>query len=291
MAKFHFFRQRVGQRVSRSASGDVGITIFLFIFGCIMAIPLYFAIINSLKPSDELFVFPPRLYVINPTANNYVDLFRLMAESWVPFSRYIFNTVMITTVGTFGHIILASMAAYPLAKYKFPGSQGFSKLVVFSLMFNATVTAIPGYLVMAKLGWIDTYLCVIVPAFGSSLGLYLMQSFMGDLPDPLFDAARIDGAREGTIFWKIVMPNVKAAWLTLMIFSVQSLWNTNNGTYIYSEQLKTMPYAIGQITAAGIARQGAAAAATVIMMIVPITVFIISQSNVIETMAKSGIKE
>jgi len=291
MAKFHFFRQRVGQRVSRSASGDVGITVFLIICGIIMVIPLYFAVLQSLKPFDELFVFPPRLYVINPTIGNYTDLFRLMAESWVPFSRYIFNTVFITTVGTVGHIFLSSLAAYPLAKYKFPGSVGFSKLIVFSLMFNGTVTAIPGYLVMAKLGWIDTYLSVIVPAFGSTLGLYLMQSFMNDLPDPLFDAARIDGAKEGTIFWKIVMPNVKAAWLTLMILSVQSLWNTNNGTYIYSEQLKTMPYAIGQVTAAGVARQGAASAAAVIMMIVPIAIFVISQSNVVETMAKSGIKE
>ena len=167
----------------------------------------------------------------------------------------------------------------------------FSKLITFALMFNATVTAIPGYMVMAVLGWIDTYWCIIIPAFGSTLGLYLMKGFMAGLHDSLFDAARVDGAGEFTIFWKIVMPNVKAAWLTLMIFSVQNLWNSNNGTYIYSEQLKTMPYAITQIISSGIARMGAAAAAAVIMMIVPITIFIISQSNIIETMATSGIKE
>ena len=118
-----------------------------------------------------------------------------------------------------------------------------------------------------------------------------MKGFMAGLHDSLFDAARVDGANELTIFWKIVMPNVKAAWLTLMIFSVQNLWNSNNGTFIYSEQLKTMPYAITQIISSGIARMGAAAAASVIMMIVPITIFIISQSNIIETMATSGIKE
>lgn len=265
--------------------------VFLIIFAVIMSLPLYFAIIQSLKPMNEIFIFPPRFYVVSPTFDNYSDLFRLMANSWVPFSRYVFNTVMITAVGTFGHIILASMAAYPLAKYTFPGSKSFSKIVRFSLMFNATVLTIPAYIIMAALGWVDTYLSIIIPAFGASLGLYLMQNFMAEMHDSLFDAAKIDGASENIIFWKIVMPNVKSGWLTLMIFSVQTLWNTNNGMYIYSEQLKTMPYAIQQISAAGYARAGAAAAAVIIMMLVPIIVFIVSQSNVIETMQKSGIKE
>lgn len=286
-----FFKGKAGSRVNRSASGDIGITIFLVIFALIMFIPLYYAIIQSLKPLNELYIYPPRFYVSSPSLDNYADLFRLMSNSWVPFSRYVFNTVMITAVGTFGHIILASMAAYPLAKYRFPMGSAFSKLVRFALMFNSTVLTVPSYIIMAGLGWIDTYLAVIIPAFGSSLGLYLMQNFMADMPDALFDAAKIDGAREGTIFWKIVMPNVKSGWLTLMIFSVQTLWATNNGMYIYSEPLKTMPYAISQITAGGYARAGASAAGVVFMMLVPIIVFIISQSNVLETMAKSGIKE
>ena len=289
--RFHFFKSKAGNRVNRSISGDVGIVIFLVFFAVIMAIPLYYAIVQSLKPLNELYIFPPRMYVTTPTMDNYADLFRLMSNSWVPFSRYVFNTVMITVIGTFGHIILASMAAYPLAKYRFPGSVAFSHIVCFALMFNATVLTNPSYIIMAKLGWIDTYLAVIVPAFGSSLGLYLMQNFMADLHDALFDAAKIDGAKEGTIFWKIVMPNVKSGWLTLMIFSVQSLWNTNNGMYIYSEPLKTMPYAINQITSGGYARAGAASAGVVIMMLIPILVFVISQSNVLETMQKSGIKE
>jgi ABC-type glycerol-3-phosphate transport system permease component len=289
--RFHFFKSKAGNRVNRSTSGDLGVLIFLLFFAVIMALPLYYAIIQSLKPLNELYIFPPRLYVTDPTMDNYADLFRLMSNSWVPFSRYIFNTVMITVVGTFGHIILASMAAYPLAKYRFPGSTGFANVVRFSLMFNSTVLTIPAYIIMAALGWIDTYFAVIIPAFGTSLGLYLMQNFMTDLPDALFDAAKIDGAKEGRIFWKIVMPNVKSGWLTLMIFSVQSLWNTNNGMYIYSEPLKTLPYAISQITSGGYARAGASSAAVVVMMLVPITVFIISQSNVLETMAKSGIKE
>ena len=141
--RFHFFKSKAGNRVNRSLSGDVGIVIFLVFFAVIMAIPLYYAIVQSLKPLNELYIFPPRMYVTTPTMDNYADLFRLMSNSWVPFSRYVFNTVMITVIGTFGHIILASMAAYPLAKYRFPGSVAFSHIVRFALMFNATVLTIP----------------------------------------------------------------------------------------------------------------------------------------------------
>ena len=194
-------------------------------------------------------------------------------------------------MGTAGNVIFGSMAAYPLAKKRFPGSNAFFQLVVLSLMFTPAVTAIPGYLVMASLGWIDSYLSVIIPAFGSSLGLYLMRQFMTGLPDSLLEAAKIDGANEWTVFWRIVMPSVKPAWLTAMIFSVQALWNTGSSNFIYSEKLKTLPYAMSQIVQAGLARAGIGAAATVILMLVPIIIFIFAQGNIVETMASSGIKE
>ena len=115
-------------------------------------------------------------------------------------------------------------------------------------MFSSTVTAIPNYLIMAKLHWIDTYLAVIVPAFQSSLGLYLIRQFMENgIPDSVIEAARIDGAGEFTIYRRIVMPMVKPAWLTLVILSVQSLWNVTGGSYIYSEQLKPLTVALNQL--------------------------------------------
>ena len=158
-------------------------------------------------------------------------------------------------------------------------------------MFNTTVTAIPNYITMAKLGWVDTHLAIIVPAFASSLGLYLMKQFMEQLPDSLLEAARIDGASQWTIFWRIVMPNVKSAWLTLMLLSVQNLWAVGANRFIYKEELKTLPYALGQILSGGIARAGVGAAVTVLMMLVPIAIFVFSQSNIIDTMASSGMKD
>ena len=213
-----------------------------------------------------------------------------MSNSWVPFSRYIFNSFFITAAGTAGNVVFASMAAYPLAKKQFPGGGAFVKLIVFSLMFTPAVTSIPTYMVMSTLGWIDSYLAIIVPAFGSTLGLYLIRQFMLGVPNALLEAAKIDGASEWRIFWRIVMPQVKPAWLTAMIFSVQNLWNVGSSNFIYEEKLKTLPYAMSQIVSAGIARAGVGAASTVVMMIVPIAIFLFAQNNIVETMASSGIK-
>lgn len=277
---------------NRSVGGDVGINVMLIVFGAFMFLPMVYAISQSLKPLDELWMFPPRFLVINPTFKNFGELFRLMSESWVPFSRYIFNTAFVSVAGTFGHLFLASMAAYAMTKINFPGRKSMFKLVYYSLMFNSTVSSLSNFIIMSAFGWIDTYWSLIIPAFGYTLGFYLMRQFIETtVPDSVLESARLDGAKELTIYWKIVMPMVKPAWLTLIVYSFQGLWNSGTSIYIYSEQLKTFNYAIQQILAGGITRSGAAAASTVIMMIVPISVFVVTQSNIIETMASSGMKD
>ena len=218
----------------------------------------------------------------------------MMGESWVPFSRYFFNTIFVTVTGTVGHVIVASMAAFVLAKHKFPGRNLFFSTVILALMFSYHVTGIPNYLIMSRLNWIDTYLALIVPYFSYPLGLFLMKQFMEQIPDSLLESARIDGAGEFRIFWQIVMPSVKPAWLTLIIFIFQQLWGLQGGVYIYSEQLKTLSYAFNQILMGGaitIARAGVGGAVGLVMMIPPVVLFIITQSNIMETMATSGIKE
>ena len=278
--------------LNRSAGGDAGISFFLIIIGLFMFIPMLYAVLQSLKPLDELWVFPPKFWVEHPTFDNFLDLFRLMNTSWVPFSRYIFNTVLISVAGTFGNLILASMAAYVLSKIKFPGRNIMFNLIVKSLMFHSTVGAITSFLIMSRLHFVDTYWAVIVPAWGSTLGLYLMKQFMDTgVSDAVLESARLDGASELRTYWTIAMPMVKPAWLTLIVYSFQTLWNAGSSIYIYSEQYKSFNYAIGQITAGGIKRAGASAAATVLMMLVPILVFVVTQSNIIETMGTSGMKD
>lgn len=273
---------------NRSRVGDFFVYLFLMLMAVAMVFPLVYAIESALKPLDELFKFPPTVFAQNPTLDNFSDLFVTMGKSWVTFSRYIFNTVFITAVGTFGHLIVASMGAFVLAKYEFPGGQTFFKLVTVALMFSGYVTQIPNYLIINSMGWIDTYWSIIIPAFALPTGLFLMKQFMEGLPTSLIEAAKIDGANEWRVFTSIVMPNVKPAWLTLIIFSVQGLWNNRAATFIYSEEKKTLVYALQQIQSGGIARTGQSAAVQVIVMAVPICIFILSESQILETMASSG---
>ncbi len=278
--------------LNRSVGGDLGITIMLTLLGAFMFLPMLYVVMQSLKPLDELWMFPPRFIVMNPTLNNFSDLFVLMNISWVPFSRYIFNTVLVSVAGTAGNLLFASLCAYALAKIKFPGHKWIFKTIRTSLMFHETVTAVTRFTIMSLLLLIDTPLALIIPAWGSTLGLYLMKQFMEtNVNDSVLESSRLDGASEWKTFWVIAMPMVKPAWLTLIIYCFQGLWNAGSSIYIHSEQFKSFNYAIQQITAGGIKRAGASAAAQVIMMMVPIAVFVISQSNIIETMGSSGMKD
>ena len=283
-----------GHRVvlNRSAGGDTGITVLLTLMGLFMFIPMYYVVIQSLKPLDELFMFPPKFIVMRPTFENYGDLFTLMGDSWVPFSRYIFNTVFITICGTLGNLVFASMAAYSLAKLRFPGRNAIFQIIVMSLMFHSTVNQVTHFIILSAFGWIDTYLSIIVPSMATTIGLYLMKQFMEtSVPDTVLESARLDGASEFRTYLIIAMPMVKPAWLTLIIECFKGLWNSGSSIYIHSEQLKTFNYAIQQILSGGIARSGAGAAATVVMMLVPILVFVLNQSQIIETMGSSGMKD
>ena len=283
-----------GHRVvlNRSAGGDTGITIALVIMGLFMFLPMYYVVIQSLKPLDELFMFPPKFIVMKPTLENFTDLFTLMGDSWVPFSRYIFNTVFITICGTVGNLIFASMAAYSLAKLRFPGRKAIFQIIVMSLMFHSTVNQVTHFIILSAFGWIDTYLSIIVPSMATTIGLYLMKQFMEtSVPDTVLESARLDGASEFRTYLIIAMPMVKPAWLTLIIECFKNLWNSGSSIYIHSEELKTFNYAIQQILTGGIARSGAGAAATVVMMLVPIMVFVLNQSQIIETMGSSGMKD
>lgn len=283
-----------GHRVvlNRSAGGDFAINLFLLILGIIMFLPLYYVLIQSLKPLDELFYYPPKFYVVNPTLSNFTDLFQLMSESWVPFSRYIFNTVFITAAGVFGNLVLSSLCAYALSKIPFPGRKFFFELIVKSLMISSAVGGTIQFVIIAKMGLMDNLLAIILPSWSSTLGLYLMKQFVdANISNEVLESARLDGASEFRTFWSIAMPMVKPAWITLIINSFQGLWNTGASTFIHSEELKTLNYAMSQVLSAGIARSGATSASSVIMLLVPIIVFVVGQSNIVETMASSGMKD
>jgi len=279
------------RRINRSFGGSFALFLLLVAVGVFMLMPIVLMIMNAFKPLDELFFYPPRFFVRNPTLRNFTTLFTLMSDSWVPFSRYIFNTVFITGVGIFGHVIIASAAAYPLAKHDVPGKKIIFALIVLSLMFAREITGVPNYMIISALQINNTHWALIFPAFAGSLGLYLMKQFIEQIPDSLLESARLDGASEYRTFWTIVMPNVKPAWLTLIILMFQVLWGETGGQFIRDEALKPLSFAMQQIAMGGVARVGAFSAVSLIMFIVPVTFFIVAQSNIIETMASSGMKE
>ena len=279
------------KRLNRKIGGDISIFIFLALVGAFMLLPFVYSIVQSIKPMSEIFIFPPRFFVRDPTLENFSSLFQMVNTAWVPFLRYLFNSLFVSLVATAAHVILASMAAFPLAKFKFPGSNLLFQIIVVSLLFTTEVTALPLYIVMAELHLIDTYMALIFPAIGASLGLFLMKQFMTSIPDSMIEAARVDGAKTFYIFWKIVMPNVKPAWLTCVIFAFQSIWNNDGSQFIYDEAYKTLPTLFRQISEGGIARAGVSAAAAVLLMIPPIVIFVASQGQVMETMAHSGMKD
>lgn len=291
--KRHFLRKLFHKemQLNRSAAGNTILFVIMAVCAVFMALPLVMIVNNALKPLDEILRYPPKIFVRNPSLDNFSDLFVLMKTSWVPFSRYILNTLLITGIGTTGHVIIASAAAYALAKLEFVGKNFLFNIVVLSLMFSAAVTAIPNYMIVSWLGINNTYAAVILPAFSSSLGLYLMKQFIEQIPDSLLESCRLDGAGEFRVFWRMVMPNVKPAWLTLAIFQFQALWGNTGSTFLRDEQLKPLQYALNQIVQGGVSRAGAGAAVQFIVAAIPILFFIVSQSNIIETMTTSGMKD
>jgi ABC-type glycerol-3-phosphate transport system permease component len=278
-------------KLNRSRAGNALLFGFMALCGVLMALPLVMTVNNAVKPLDEIFQYPPRIFVRNPTFENFTDLFVSMSETWVPLTRYIFNTIIIMVGGVIGHVLTAAMAAYPLAKHKFPGKKLFFSLVVLSIMFSWQVVQIPTYVIISFLGINNTYLALILPAWSYALGLYLMKQFMEQIPDSLVESARIDGAGEIWTFWTIVMPNVKPAWLTLAIFQFQVMWGNTGYLYLRSEELKPLQYAMSQIATSGPARAGQAAAVMFFLAAVPITFFLICQSSILETMTTSGMKD
>ncbi len=285
-------KSKVGAKAYRSIGGNIGTFIFLLIIALFMLLPLVFVVSSAFKPLSELFIFPPKLFPMNPTLDNFKDLSSLLGDSWLPFSRYIFNSLAVTVICTFGNIIFSSMAAYVLSKHDFPGKNILFQTVVLSLLFSTVVTGIPNYIIITKLHMINTVWALILPLLPSSLGLFLMKQFMDQMiPDTLLEAARLDGAGENRIFFSICLPLVKPAIMTLLIYSFQGIWNSTGGSYIFDEKLKTLPTALNNIITSGISRTGVSSAVSLLLILPPIAVFLFAQSNVLQTMATSGMKD
>lgn len=279
------------KKLNRSPVVSVLIFLFLLVLAFFMVLPLVYTVVNAFKPMEEFYVFPPRFYVIHPTLENFTDLGKLLAQTWVPLSRYAFNSVFVSAVATIGCLVFELMAAFVLAKHEVPGHKLIDLLIVNAILFTGKVIGVPQYIVMSGLGWINTFMALLAPMFCMPLGIFLIRQFMDMVPNEIIESGRIDGAGELRICFRIVGPMIKPAMITVAIFAFQSIWSYSAGTaFIYTETLKTLPAVLSQVSTGTMARAGVEAAAGLIILAPPIIFFILFQSRIIETMSSSGIK-
>lgn len=261
----------------------------------VMALPIIFIVMNAFKPVDELFAYPPRLYVKNPTFQNFIDLFSLTSQTNIPMSRYLFNSIIYTVITVVSTLYIAACAGYVLSKKKFKGRTTLFKINQTALMFVPVAVQIPRYFVIVYTGLIDNFWANILPLLAVPTSVFLVKQFMDQLPDALIEAAVIDGAGDIMIMRKIVMPLIKSPLATVAILSFSSAWSaTEASTYFLdNDSLKNFAFYVSTLSNATgnvVAGAGVSAAASLIMFLPSFILFIVMQSRVMNSMAHSGIK-
>ena len=293
MAKLKRRRPLTAARL-RSNGAWTAVYIIMILVVCFTMLPLVYLVSTAFKPLSELFVFPPQFFVRNPTLKNFSDLLLSMSSSAVPFSRYVFNSVFVTIITVIGTIFVSTLGAYGMVKHNPPGSKLWFQIILAALMISPYVTQIPRYLIINELGLINSYLALIIPSIATAYNFFLVKQFVEQIPNALIEAARIDGCGEMRIYWQVIMPLLTPAWSTLMVFSFVSSWNDYFSPLIYlnDQAMKTLPLALNTISggSATIGRAGAVAAATLLMTLPTVVLFMLSQKKVMQTMVHSGIK-
>ena len=262
----------------------------------VMVLPILFILNHAFKPFDELFNYPPTFIVRRPTIDNFSNLIEIAKNSGIPFSRYVFNSIIVTGITIFVTLLISTMAAFSFTFTDYKMKKYLFKFNTIALMFVPVAVAIPRYLMIANMGIIDTYWAHIIPLLAVPVGIFLLRQFMFQIPKELIEAAKIDGASYWTIYYKIVVPLVKPAIATVAILIFQASWNNFNTSSIYinnAETLRTLPFfmqSLVQNTGNIVAGTGMSAAASLIMFLPNLVMFLFLQSQIMNTMAHSGIK-
>jgi ABC-type glycerol-3-phosphate transport system permease component len=263
----------------------------------VMLLPIVFMFSHALKPPDELYAYPPRFFVVHPTFKNFTDLFSKMSTSGIPVSRYLFNSILITLVTIAASILVSTTAAYALSKKRFKLKKALFAINTVALMFVPIAVTIPRFLIIEKLHLMNTFWVHILPGLAMPVGLFLLKQFIDGIPDEILEAAQIDGASDVRIYWEIVLPMIVPAIATIAILTFQATWNNSDTSsmYVNAESLKTFAFYLGTLTSTAtgantVAGQGIAAAASLIMFLPNLIIFILLQRQVMSTMSHSGLK-
>lgn len=257
-------------------------------------LPILYIVFTAFKPIGELFAYPPKFITTRPTMDNFKKLFEASEDTVFPLSMYLFNSIVSTLAVVLFGLIIAVAAAYALSKKRFKGRKAIFKMNTLSMMFVATAVSIPRYLIIKEVGLIDSFWANIIPMLATPVGVFLLKQFVDQLPDAVIEAARIDGANDYQIIWRIVLPLVKPALATVAILLFQNAWNSMEASklFINTESLKTFAFYMNTLSNSGngVAGVGISAAASLLMFLPNVVLFILMQSKVMNTMAHSGMK-
>lgn len=286
-------KQRKTKRPARKRKplkmGDVFSYVILTIAAILVLMPLLWMFSTSLRPTTESYQLPPQWLPTQFRFENYLAPF----ESNVPFGIFFFNSMKITLAVTFGQLITCSLSGYAFARLRFPGRGLLFILLLASLMVPFQVTIIPIFLLMRSLGLIDNHLAIILPGLVNAFGVFLMRQFFKQMPQELFDAARVDGAGHIRSFFQIALPLSGPALATLAIITFNATWNSYFLPLIFlnSWNNMTLPQGIALLTGYMGAGNPSVVMAAVTMAILPVLiVFILAQRWIIEALTRSGLK-
>ena len=285
-----------GKRINpvKFERGQIKIIILVMPLVIFMGLPLLYIFMHAFKPMEELFAFPPKFFVRNPTLENFTKLFKFSRTSGIPMSRYIFNSVIVTVLTVLLSLLLTTMSAFALSKIKFKGRDLMLQINQVAIMFVGTAVLIPRFMVISNIGLIDSIWAHILPLVAVPVALFLVKQFVDQVPDSLLEAAYMDGATDFQVYRKVIIPMIKPAISTATILVFQQVWtNTETSNYYFNDDsMKTLSFYMNSLVNANntVAGQGMSAAATLIMFVPNLILFIILQNGVMNTMASSGIK-
>lgn len=274
--------------------GQIKLILAVSPLALLMLLPIIFIFCHAFKPMDELFAFPPRFFVQRPTLDNFRGLMKASQTSGIPMSRYVFNSLVVTATDVVLSMVLSTSAGFALSKLKFKGKEALMEINNMALMFVPVAVMIPRYLVINALGMTNNYLAHILPLLAMPVSLFLVKQFIDQIPNALIDAAYMDGATDFVVYRKIIIPMIKPAIATSAILAFQQVWSNveSSNLYMNEDGLRTLAFYMNTLANANntVAGQGIAAAATLIMFIPNLVMFIFCQKSIMNTMANSGIK-
>ncbi len=284
---------RIGRkRLFRLQLSELPGAVLLLFYLFLTSLPVLYTVLTAFKPLDEMFVYPPRWIPRNFTLTNFSRMRELLQDTVMPISRYLFNSVAYCLMIIMAVVVTSFMAAYAMAKIRPRGSAGMVGLLIFALSLSGPAAGVANFLIIEKLGLLDTWLALILPGCGSATYVFLMRQFIVSMPDTYVEAARLDGANEWQIMWKIGCPYARPAWATVIVYQFMASWNDASGPFLYlsDPSMQTLPFALGTI-GGSLTTAGAAAAISLLMLVPSVIVFVLMQSRIMKTMVFAGLKE